>query len=219
MRIFTRPITLLLSTICLMVAVTSPGNTQETALNTTGVVNLYGLTLQFPLPDWVDATEPENILGQSNYRRDEQLSYLFIDQIPAQESFDSYANLYKIAATRGSTASLEGAISTLIEENRAHCTKDTFAPFASNPVPDGALVTILCGDLTSANSEGRGMILHSRVFQRDTVSIYVTREWIGNGFQLSDGSDGTRPVSPADFEALSNRLLADTALTGAQRVD
>ena len=211
-RTQTRNFPAILGALCMMAIAAVPSSAQEIAPGTTGVINIYGLVLRFPLPEWVDVSDPKKILDQSNYRRDEQSSHLHIDQIPAHESYDNYKNLYRIAAVRGTTNSLEGAISALIEENRKNCTPGSFAPFASNPVPDGALVTILCGKLAGADNSGLGLILHAMVFQRDTVNIYVTREWRGESFSLSETASDSRPVGSAEFEATSARFLAQTEL-------
>ncbi len=172
------------------------------------MVALFGALIRFPLPDWIDFSDPGSVIAQSNYRRESKQNMFSIDQIPLNENFETYTNLMRLSATQGEDVSLEDALSNMFAAEKSQCMSDKFQPFASSPQPDMVLFTLVCGEQANSESGSFGSVTHGRLDHDKGLTIVVSRQWRGAPFEPGDMSGASRPpVDDSAFSALTDRLL------------
>ena len=186
----------------------SPEQTALPPLSDTGVVALFGALIRFPLPDWIDFSDPATVISQSNYRRESVPNRFSIEQIPLGENFETYTNLMSLSASQGEDISLEDALSNMFMRAESQCKSERFQTFASSPQPDMVLFTMVCGEQADAGANAFGSVTHGRLDHEKGLTIIVAREWRGDPFEPGDMSGATPPpVTDEAFANLSDRLL------------
>lgn len=180
---------------------------------TTAIINLYGYTLKYPLPDWIpQGQDPKNAMSQSRYERMEDASMFIMQAVPKAQNFQTYKDLQLVAAFRRLGSSLETSVSQIVGLARSTCKPDRFFQYATRPLPDTALVTTLCGELGEPALSGRSSIVHSRITYLRGTTIVLAREWRAKAFDLEAITRKNLPISRAEFEAVSNSFVSEATV-------
>lgn len=170
-------------------------------------IELFGERLNYFHPDWTDGLDAAGVAEAVKVNRQENERAFLIEFVPADQTFETWTDLYAILARRGS--SVEAELDEIEANFRGGCEPSQLLVLRSdrmeNPPPvEGGFATVICGAYSFDPS--RGQVAVFRVVEQGGVTARVYREWRGPAFEAT-----TRENAPVAMDAVggaNRRLLA-----------
>ena len=201
-----------LSAIALAACVATPAmadnHTAKPSVSSRSPIELFGETLVFFLPDWVDGKDVAEAVAGTKLHRKQNETVFLLEMTPSDQTLADWRDLQAVLAQRGDV-SVEQELDTIEANFRAGCVPDVTAVIRSDkvdePPTDGSgYATVFCG--AYVDDPKRGEIGAFRVVRKGEVTARVYREWKGPAFDPGDRD--SFPVDLPKLQEINARLLA-----------
>ena len=171
-------------------------------------IELFGETLVFFLPDWLEGSDVAALMAGSKVERQQTETMFRIEMIPADQEFSDWRDIQAILAQRGDV-NVADELNTIEQLYREGCAAERTLVVRSDrmddPPSDGSgFATVFCGAYAADPTKGEIGVF--RVVRQGDVTARVYREWKGPAFELTDRAGF--PVPLETLQGINAQMLA-----------
>ncbi|MEQ9346733.1 MAG: hypothetical protein RIG26_09850 [Thalassospira sp.] len=174
----------------------------------TSVIHIYGNLVTYPMPAWFKPESEKDIFEQSKYFRDQKGPQFIYEQIPADQDFDDWEEIYIVSGLLlGKDVPVQRVIDLYLAGFKQGCLNGEVKSYqVSNP--ENTLVAF-CEEFDGASGlqgtqKGLGEIMVKRQFVSNGAVVSVTHEWRGPAFDYRDSASW--PASEDEIDAMLERF-------------
>ncbi len=170
------------------------------AEDVTQVMNLWGVTLSFPPPSWVETvTDAANPAKTSVSRQENENTFLF-EMVQKAEGFEQWTKLYGVLARRGAEFSVASFEKDVLASYGQGCSE-----VKGEAIPgkrDGSFFVLYCGAFRDNPKAGQVGVF--RIVQLGPLTVRTYQEWRGAAFTV--GQTEGLPVPAEEIEGMVKRF-------------